>query len=117
MTQALRTRPTRVLASGEKVQLTDPKGRMHTLVLPPGELLHAGEVVVAHVEISGRPEGMIAANAGGEAVRGLRPRYEDCVLSMPGGAAVVYPKDSGLMVTVGDMHPGATVVEAGVGSG
>jgi len=36
---------------------------------------------------------------------------------MPRGAAVVYPKDAGQVVTMGDIFPGAYVVEAGVGSG
>src|SRR5690606_33680016 len=33
------------------------------------------------------------------------------------GAAVVYPKDAGQIVTMADIFPGARVVEAGVGSG
>ena len=117
MTQALRTRPARVLASGEKVQLTDPKGRMHTLVLTPGETFHTHKGLISHDDIIGRTEGIIVSNTGGVDFQVFRPRYEDFVLSMPRGAAVVYPKDSGLIVTLGDIHPGATVVEAGVGSG
>jgi tRNA (adenine57-N1/adenine58-N1)-methyltransferase len=38
-------------------------------------------------------------------------------MSMPRGAAVVYPKDAGQIVQMADIFPGATVVEAGVGSG
>ena len=47
----------------------------------------------------------------------LRPLLSDYVLSMPRGAAVVYPKDAGQIVTMADIFPGARVVEAGVGSG
>lgn len=47
----------------------------------------------------------------------LRPLLTDFVLSMPRGAAVVYPKDSAQIVAMGDIHPGATVLEAGAGSG
>jgi tRNA (adenine57-N1/adenine58-N1)-methyltransferase len=36
---------------------------------------------------------------------------------MPRGAAIVYPKDAANIVTMGDIFPGARVVEAGVGSG
>ncbi|SMY02163.1 tRNA (adenine-58-N(1)-) methyltransferase [Brevibacterium sp. 239c] len=117
MTEASHTEPDRALKSGEKIQLTDPKGRMHTIVLAPGELFHTHKGLIEHDAIIGRTEGIIVSNTGGIDFQVFRPRYEDFVLSMPRGAAVVYPKDSGLIVTLGDIFPGATVVEAGVGSG
>ena len=47
----------------------------------------------------------------------LRPLLADFVVSMPRGAAVVYPKDAAQIVMMADIFPGAHVVEAGVGSG
>jgi tRNA (adenine57-N1/adenine58-N1)-methyltransferase len=41
----------------------------------------------------------------------------DFVLSMPRGAAIIYPKDAATILVEGDIFPGAVVVEAGVGSG
>lgn len=117
MTEASHTEPRRALKSGEKIQLTDPKGRMHTIVLAPGQLFHTHKGLIEHDAIIGRTEGIVVANTGGIDFQVFRPRYEDFVLSMPRGAAVVYPKDSGLIVTLGDIFPGAVVVEAGVGSG
>ncbi|GAA1868086.1 tRNA (adenine-N1)-methyltransferase [Brevibacterium marinum] len=117
MTEASHTEPRRALKTGEKIQLTDPKGRMHTIVLAPGELFHTHKGLIEHDDIIGRTEGIIVTNTGGIDFQIFRPRYEDFVLSMPRGAAVVYPKDSGLIVTLGDIFPGAVVVEAGVGSG
>ncbi|MGO2153394.1 MAG: tRNA (adenine-N1)-methyltransferase, partial [Brevibacterium aurantiacum] len=117
MTEASHTDPRRALKIGEKIQLTDPKGRMHTIVLAPGELFHTHKGLIEHDAIIGRTEGIIVSNTGGIDFQVFRPRYEDFVLSMPRGAAVVYPKDSGLIVTLGDIFPGAVVVEAGVGSG
>ncbi|MDN6747328.1 MAG: tRNA (adenine-N1)-methyltransferase, partial [Brevibacterium sp.] len=117
MTEASHTEPHRALKTGDKIQLTDPKGRMHTIVLAPGELFHTHKGLIEHDDIIGRTEGIIVSNTGGIDFQVFRPRYEDFVLSMPRGAAVVYPKDSGLIVTLGDIFPGAVVVEAGVGSG
>ena len=54
---------------------------------------------------------------GGVTYLALRPLLADYVLSMPRGAAVVYPKDAGQIVHMADIFPGARVVEAGVGSG
>ena len=41
----------------------------------------------------------------------------DKVLSMPRGAAVIYPKDAGQILVEGDIFMGARVLEAGAGSG
>jgi tRNA (adenine57-N1/adenine58-N1)-methyltransferase len=59
----------------------------------------------------------VAVNTAGVEYLALRPLLSDYVMSMPRGAAVVYPKDSGQIVQMADIFPGATVVEAGVGSG
>ena len=47
----------------------------------------------------------------------MKPLMNDFVLSMPRGAAIIYPKDAAQILVEGDIFPGAVVVEAGVGSG
>jgi tRNA (adenine57-N1/adenine58-N1)-methyltransferase catalytic subunit len=47
----------------------------------------------------------------------FRPLLSEFVVSMPRGAAVIYPKDSAQIVSSADIFPGARVIEAGVGSG
>ena len=42
---------------------------------------------------------------------------EDFVVEMPRGAQVIYPKDLGPIVTLGDIGPGMRVFESGIGSG
>jgi tRNA (adenine57-N1/adenine58-N1)-methyltransferase catalytic subunit len=105
------------LQAGDRVQLTDPKGRMHTVVLEPGKDFHTHKGSIAHDDLIGASEGVVVRSTGGVDYLALRPLYADFVLSMPRGAAVVYPKDAGQVVTMGDVFPGAYVVEAGVGSG
>ncbi|GAA4285536.1 tRNA (adenine-N1)-methyltransferase [Brevibacterium daeguense] len=105
------------LRIGEKVQLTDPKGRLHTIVLEPGREFHTHKGYLAHSALIGASEGTVVHTTGGVPYQVMRPLLEDFVMSMPRGAAVVYPKDAALIVTFGDIFPGATVVEAGVGSG
>jgi tRNA (adenine57-N1/adenine58-N1)-methyltransferase catalytic subunit len=102
---------------GDQVQLTDPKGRHHTITLEPGKAFHTHKGAFSHDELIGAPEGSVVRTTGNIQYLALRPLLSDYVLSMPRGAAVVYPKDAGQIVTMADIFPGARVVEAGVGSG
>ena len=105
------------LRLGERVQLTDPKGRMHTITLEAGKEFHTHRGAIAHDSLIGGPEGVVVKSTDGTQYLALRPLLADYVLSMPRGAAVVYPKDAGQIVAMADIFPGARVVEAGVGSG
>ena len=102
---------------GERVQLTDPKGRLHTITLEAGREFHTHRGRLLHDDLIGAPDGSVARNTAGVEYLALRPLLSDYVMSMPRGAAVVYPKDAGQIVTMADIFPGARVVEAGVGSG
>lgn len=102
---------------GDRVQITDEKRRIHTLTLATGGEFHTHVGVLDHDELIGKDEGSVVENREGVRYQALRPLLKDFVLSMPRGAAVVYPKDAGQIVTMGDIYPGARVVEAGVGSG
>ena len=98
------------------MQLTDPKGRMHTITLESGKSFHTHKGILEHDTLIGGPEGVVVT-IGNTQYLALRPWLSDFVLSMPRGAQVVYPKDAGQIVQMADVFPGAHVVEAGVGSG
>ena len=104
-------------AAGERVQLTDPKGRLHTITLEARREFHTHRGFLRHDDLIGAPDGAVVVNTAGVEYLALRPLLSDYVMSMPRGAAVVYPKDAGQIVQMGDIFPGASVVEAGVGSG
>jgi tRNA (adenine57-N1/adenine58-N1)-methyltransferase catalytic subunit len=110
-------RPRGPFEPGDQVQLTDPKGRQHRLVLVAGKVFHTHRGGVAHDELIGQPEGCLVTSSGGTAYIALRPLLADYTLSMARGAAVVYPKDAAQIVAMADIFPGATVIEAGAGSG
>ena len=105
------------LRAGERVQLTDVKGRLHTIMLTTDGYFQSQRGSFRHTELIGRPEGTVLQTESGHDLLALRPLLSDYVLSMPRGAAVVYPKDAAQIVQFADIHPGARVVEAGAGSG
>ena len=104
-------------APGDQVQLTDPKGRQHRLVLAAGRSFHTHRGSLAHDDLIGAPEGSVVESSGGTAYVALRPLLSDYTLSMARGAAVIYPKDAAQIVGLADIFPGARVIEAGAGSG
>ncbi|GAB3739528.1 tRNA (adenine-N1)-methyltransferase [Nocardiopsis nanhaiensis] len=102
---------------GDTVQLTDPKGRMHTITLREGGAFHSHKGKVAHDDLIGEPEGSVARSNTGTAYVALRPLLIDYTLSMKRGATIVYPKDAAQIMVEADIFPGARVIEAGAGSG
>lgn len=105
------------LRVGEWVRLIDQKGRKHNFELVTGKRFFSNKGHLEHDELIGREEGFtVKSSAGGEYLV-FRPLLSEFVVSMPRGAAVIYPKDSAQIVAMADVFPGAVVVEAGVGSG
>jgi tRNA (adenine57-N1/adenine58-N1)-methyltransferase len=105
------------LRAGERVRLTDPKGRRRSLLLEAGKTFFTHKGAIEHDALIGGPDGNVVTSSGGVQYLVVRPLLADYVVSMPRGAAVVYPKDAAQIVTMADIFPGAHVVEAGVGSG
>lgn len=103
--------------AGEKVQLTGPKGRMYTISLQPGSVYHTTHGAIAHDDLIGADDGSVITTPQGVEFLALRPRLRDVVMSMPRGAAIIYPKDAVEILSLADVGPGDRIVEAGVGSG
>lgn len=107
----------KLLEPGEKVLLLDSRGRRYLVTLQPGGTFHFHRGIVEHDALIGCPEGVKVRSTKGDVVVALRPTLAEYVLKMSRGAQIVYPKDLGTVLVRGDVFPGATVVEAGAGSG
>jgi tRNA (adenine57-N1/adenine58-N1)-methyltransferase len=105
------------LRPGEWVRLVDGKGRRHNFCLEPGKRFFSNKGHLEHDDLIGREEGFTVSSSGGGDYLVFRPLLSEFVISMPRGAAVIYPKDAAQIVTLADIFPGAHVVEAGAGSG
>jgi tRNA (adenine57-N1/adenine58-N1)-methyltransferase len=102
---------------GDRVQLTDAKGKLYSITLTEGSEWHTHKGMLKHDDLVGIPEGSIVATNQDLKFQAFRPLLADYVLSMPRGATIVYPKDAAMILGVADIKPGIRVLEAGVGSG
>lgn len=105
------------MAAGEWIRLTDSKGRRHNVQLRTGASFFTKKGEIRHDDLIGRPEGIVVRSSHGGEYLVFRPLLHEYVVSMPRGAAVVYPKDAAQILSMADIFPGAHVVEAGAGSG
>ena len=103
--------------AGERITLTDNKNRRHSVLLVPAGRFHTTKGAVEHDELIGQPEGVVVTSVGGTSYLAMRPLLNEYTVTMPRGAAVIYPKDAAQIAMAADIFPGARVVEAGVGSG
>ena len=103
--------------AGDRVQLTDPKGKLYTFTITPGKEWHTHKGWITHDDLIGIPEGSVVSTTAGLKFTAFIPLLSDYVLSMPRGATIVYPKDAAMIVGFADVYPGANILEAGVGSG
>jgi tRNA (adenine57-N1/adenine58-N1)-methyltransferase catalytic subunit len=105
-----------LLKENDAVLLIDRKGRRYLKLLRPGQkIIIRGDVRTE--ELFGLAEGSQIKLSSGESFLVLRPTYADLIPHLPRASQVIYPKDTGPLLVWGDVYPGATVVEGGVGAG
>ena len=102
---------------GELALFLDRKGRAYLQTLTEGDEFHCHLGWISHAEVIGQPVGGWYTTSRGHVLLGIRPTLGDYVRLMPRGPQVIYAKDLGNIVSMADIFPGATVVEAGLGSG
>ncbi|MDP9068164.1 MAG: tRNA (adenine-N1)-methyltransferase [Actinomycetota bacterium] len=107
----------RLLEPGERVLLIDPRDRRYLITLGTGKQFHSHLGILEHDDLIGAPEGSSVRTSGGSKMLVLRPTLAEYTLKMKRGAQVIYPKDVALILVYADVFAGATVVEAGTGSG
>jgi tRNA (adenine57-N1/adenine58-N1)-methyltransferase catalytic subunit len=102
---------------GEQVLLIDQRGKRHLIFLRKGDTFHSDRGFIVHDSIIGQPDGSWHRSSKGTRHLALRATLAEYVLDMPRGAQVIYPKDLAIVMFWADIFPGATVLEAGMGSG
>lgn len=102
---------------GDPVLFLDAKQRPIVEVLRPRGRTDVRGRRLEHDALVGLPVGSSVEAATGERIRLLRATLADYALGMPRAATPTYPKDLGALLVHADVFPGATVLEAGTGSG
>jgi tRNA (adenine57-N1/adenine58-N1)-methyltransferase len=102
---------------GDMVLLIDRKERRNLITLRRGDTFHSHTGTLSHDALIDQPQGTWARTSGGQRLLAVKPTLADFVLEMPRRTQVVYPKDLGVILLLGDIFPGARVLEAGLGSG
>ena len=105
------------LRSGDAVLFIDRKDRRYLKILRAGGKVTVRGGKVECDSLIGLADGSRVKSSMNEDFLVLRPTYADLVLHLPRQAQVIYPKDVGPILVWGDIFPGASVIEAGVGPG
>lgn len=108
---------THIFAEGDPVVFVDRKQRSYMDTLVTGEVTNLRGNLIEHEQIISEPEGFLLIGTTGQSFWVMRPNFEQYLLKMNRSNAIIYPKDIGTILMWGDIFPGATVLEAGVGSG
>jgi tRNA (adenine57-N1/adenine58-N1)-methyltransferase len=102
--------------SGEWVLLTSQKGKKWLVRLE--DVPYSSHLGGIHLgDIVGKEEGDWLITSKGAKLMLFRPTLEDYIFSMKRHTQIIYPKDLSAMIFYGDIYPGCTVLESGVGAG
>lgn len=107
----------RLFKVGDHCLLVDRKGRKYLIELISDGIFstHLGDI--QHNDLIGQIVGIKFKTSKGHFLIGITPTIADFTRFMPRIATVVYPKDLGAILILGDIFPGLNVLEAGSGSG
>lgn len=102
---------------GDYALFVDRRGRLYLVRLEVGKTFSSHLGGLSHADVIGKEPGARLETNRGHRLLAVRPTMADFTRLMPRLATVVYPKDLGAILVMGDIFPGARVLEAGSGSG
>ncbi len=106
-----------VLEDGDWIVVSDRRGRENLFQLRAGGKLHVTGGSVECDDLIGCEDGTRVRTKKGDVLLVFRAILADYTTLMPRGAQIITPKDAAMIVQWADIYPGASVVEAGIGSG
>jgi tRNA (adenine57-N1/adenine58-N1)-methyltransferase len=102
---------------GEWVLITTQKGKDWLVQLKKGATFSCHFGSIRHDEIMTKKEGDYWETSSGAKLFFFRPALTDFLFHIKRRTQIMYPKDIGAILCYGDIRPGMTILESGVGSG
>lgn len=103
---------------GDLILLIDKKGKKYLISLKKEGVFEFHKGKILHDEILKKEIGEKIKSSKGEELLILKPTLEDFVMKkLKRISQIIYPKDVGQILVLGDIFEGAKVLEAGTGSG
>lgn len=101
---------------GEWVLLTSQKGKNWLVRIEDAPYSsHLGGIQLG--DIVGKEEGDWLVTSKGAKLMLFRPSLQDYIFNMKRHTQIIYPKDLSAMIFYGDIYPGCSIIETGIGSG
>ncbi|MGC8720224.1 MAG: tRNA (adenine-N1)-methyltransferase [Thermodesulforhabdaceae bacterium] len=102
---------------GEWVLITTQKGKDWLVQLKKGATFSCHFGSIRHDEIMTKKEGDYWETSSGAKLLLFRPALTDFLFHIRRRTQIMYPKDIGAILCYGDIRPGLSILESGVGSG
>lgn len=90
---------------GDKVLLTDQKGKEHSITLQSNQEWHTHKGVLLHNDLIGKSQGIVVETNQSLKFTAFKQLLSEFVLNMPRGATIIYPKDSAAILGLADIGP------------
>lgn len=115
--QSRRHRIMAPFSPGEWVLLTSQKGKQWLVAIDPQAPFSSHLGTIQMGDIVGKEEGEYLETGKGAKIFLFRPTLTDYIFKIKRKTQIIYPKDLGAILIYGDIQPGNTVLESGVGAG
>lgn len=107
-----------MIKEGDLILLKDKRQRKYLICLSRGKFFEYHQGKISHDEILKKEIGEKIFSSKGNSLLILRPTLADFILKkLKRISQIIYPKDIGQILVLGDVFPGAKVLECGTGSG
>lgn len=103
--------------TGDLVMLISAQGKRFIFKLTEGSQFQTHRGIIEHNTLIGCPWGSNIESHLGSPFVLLQPSLDDILIELKRNTQIMYPKDIGFVIIKMGIGPGATVIEAGTGSG